>query len=570
VAAFLTLFAGLGMEMPAQDKGKPDKGKLDKGKPVVDKGVEAPVRPQVKYKLRSAVRTGYTRPGAPPDTINKDGKVRPVAWDPDFTGKLIGGTIYFAVLERTGNEGDSWGSGVDGFNDRFVEGKSFRNNYSPGLDKEAKYLYLYQVVNDRGLDPPSEGVVPAGFPPKDLRSLPIAGTALRLIVDPRYITSWGHFRGVGFNATVPDRDRKGDIREAADKTPEILPIAFSSNPSILSELPYHKYLDPSPAYPLRELRDSFGLGSAGLNLRASSAYAELLKKKKADAKAVSHFEENMLQSAVQAKEPDFVQIIYSGSQFQEGTQPATGILGGMARPVDPTEIVPHTDTTPAVAIFRADWRGANNNVKLGFHSVVYGFTTDLPPTDEPIRIEDPEAALKGAGVLDGIRPAADGLAPGVVPALAAGVAPGMAPTPVPAPASATPVAGGAGAGLLGGGPIGVAGGMPMGGGAGAFGGARPPIMGGGGGGFFGGGGAQDQQQPQDQNQTGSQIINVNNSQSQSQNQSQQQQQQQQQSQQQSIDQGVIPEPGAIILALLGLPGLWLAQRRFANRATVVA
>ena len=85
--------------------------------------------------------------------------------------------------------------------------------------------------------------------------------------------------------------------------------------------------------------------------------------------------------------------------------------------------------------------------------MVYGFTSDLPPIDETIRVEDENAArrLEAQRQQNG-RPGRVGpqrsrtqQAPGVVPA--AGVAPGTAPTPTPPAAGGAPIGG---AGLLGG------------------------------------------------------------------------------------------------------------------------
>ena len=53
-------------------------------------------------------------------------------------------TTNFAVFDLTGGQsGDTFGTGYDGFDTNFLSG-----NASPGLDTSAKYLYLYEVVND--------------------------------------------------------------------------------------------------------------------------------------------------------------------------------------------------------------------------------------------------------------------------------------------------------------------------------------------------------------------------------------------------------------------------------------
>src|SRR5262249_50346516 len=98
------------------------------------------------------VRAGFTRPGNPPDKLNDNGKIAHVAWSKDYRG--IGCTIYFMVLRRTGSIGDTYGSGIVDFDKRFVRGTEFDGDRSPYLSTStAKYLYLYQIVNDRGLEP---------------------------------------------------------------------------------------------------------------------------------------------------------------------------------------------------------------------------------------------------------------------------------------------------------------------------------------------------------------------------------------------------------------------------------
>lgn len=112
---------------------------------------------------RSSIEvSGYTRPGNPDDKFNSDGElIRQVA----FVGeglkkfKIMGGTVYFAVFRNTGLlEGDTFGTGMKDFDAKFEAGRSFKDSMSPRYDTRAKYLYLYQVVNDRNLDPrPEQG-----------------------------------------------------------------------------------------------------------------------------------------------------------------------------------------------------------------------------------------------------------------------------------------------------------------------------------------------------------------------------------------------------------------------------
>lgn len=93
----------------------------------------------------------------------------------------LDGTINFTVLDKLYDiRGDAWGSGFSGFNAAFRPGVDQNNRPSPALDVRAKYIYIYQVVNDG----PTQ--------------TPIDLTAVRLYVDPSYITSWGTLSNLGF------------------------------------------------------------------------------------------------------------------------------------------------------------------------------------------------------------------------------------------------------------------------------------------------------------------------------------------------------------------------------------
>ena len=112
---------------------------------------------------------GYTRPGSP------DGPKTIFVGNEEAKKKAIGGTVYYMVLERApGKEGDPWGTGVEDFIKAFRPGVEFNGAFSGGLDTSAKYLYLYQTVNDRG---PDSGNVKT--------------STVRLLLDPQHITSWG-------------------------------------------------------------------------------------------------------------------------------------------------------------------------------------------------------------------------------------------------------------------------------------------------------------------------------------------------------------------------------------------
>ena len=84
-----------------------------------------------------------------------------------------------------GEKDDIWGTGIKSFDKVFQPGIDLQGGSSPRLDSGARYLYLYQVVNDR----------------KTLT--PVSSESVRLVVDPSEITSWGHFPSLGF--TIPGK-----------------------------------------------------------------------------------------------------------------------------------------------------------------------------------------------------------------------------------------------------------------------------------------------------------------------------------------------------------------------------
>lgn len=507
--------------------------------------------PAAGNKARTPLRSGYTRPGNPPDEMEPSGKIRPIAYVGGSVKKVIGGTVYFSVFERVGlaSDGDAWGTGLGNLNEMFVEGQSFRGGFSPHLDTRGRYLYLYQLVNDRGLDRSAVMVAPAADDKKDLNTTDIAGYALRLSVDPRYITSWGYFKNAAFTAEVPNRGVSGEIVPAADGGDSKIALAVSSFQPILSDIPEKRYRNRSPALPLpADMVASWGVGAGTLNLKMVEDARQLARMQSEGIKLVG-FEQNKLNAASSAKTPEFVQILYASGMATGFTETAIG-----SEPSD--EIAP--------VVFRVDFR---NPLKPGEHSVVFGFTTDLPPQDEPLRIEDPVAAATGiraVGFGDGVTPGT-GIAPaaagvgagvgagtGIVPAAGTGVAPG----PVPAAAqAATGGSTGVMGGLSGMGGAGFGGGGFPAVGGGGLGGARSPGTGGGGGGITGGGeGDQGQNGNQDQNQNTKGDINFNVNLKNEQN----------NNNCCCCDNGggnVIPEPGSVILAVLGTPGLYYLWRR---------
>jgi len=289
----------------------------DKDQPVKDPVEKAPAEVGAGKNLQP-IKMGYTRPGYPNDVI-KDGTVIPVASDEAYKGRMIGGSIYFAVYQRVASPaaGDTFGTGIANFDDMFREGTGINGGFSPAFDTSARYLYVYQVVNDRGLDPPKD-VVPAAF--RNIRSEDLITSSIKLLVDPRDITSWGHFENAAFASTVVDRTLRGEIVLAADKiTEKTSRIAYSSNPSILASLPFHKYMDKSPAYPLRNLEATFGVDQSTVGLKKCKSYEELVALKKNKIELVN-WQDNMLVAAEGGKAPTYVQIVVPEYE-QYGTLP---------------------------------------------------------------------------------------------------------------------------------------------------------------------------------------------------------------------------------------------------------
>ncbi|MCI0641265.1 MAG: hypothetical protein L0Y72_00960 [Gemmataceae bacterium] len=493
-------------------------------------------------KFQSLVRAGYTRPGNPQDRVTKDGKIIPVVADPEYQGPIIGSTVYFAVFSNPLlEETQGYNLDVAHIVSNFVEGRSMENTVSPELDRKGKYLYLYQIVNDRGLDPPKDGIRPAVE--GDIETAEINHFALKLVVDPRYITSWGYFRNVTFSSNVQDKGAgKGGVVGAAEGKPAILPMAFSSDPAVLSSLPNQRFRDLCPAFSLGELLPGLALSPSTTGLDKSSHYQKLRDKAK-NKERLANWEDNQYRGAVEAaQEPDYVQVTYRG--FQENTEPM----------LDGRDI--------GYTVFRIDFKNYNT-LKTGGRSVVVGFTSDLPPTDEPIQIKgllpdtkekDKMARLFDVNFQDGeaLQEVAAQQAQAPTP-----TATGVAPTPIPnadaglSTSPPTSLGGGTGGGF--------GGGTPPAAGAG-LGAARAPSLATGSG---SGEGQGDAQTNQSQNQD--ERLNFNatliNFQAQAQAQAQFQSQVNNNNCCCDCNGHMIPEPGAFLLGLLGLPALFFIRRK---------
>jgi len=183
---------------------------------------------------------GYTRPGYPPSDPNA-APVRPVAEERGPRGP-IGGTVYFEVFDQEKGEGlpgDPWSSGIKGIAAGFVPGSDQSlTTSSPKLDTSARYLYLYQTINDRGAD-----------------SGNIKMSTVRLLIDPQYITSWGHF-----SFRTEKEGGKAEIRGVSftfeGKENKVVPVSTAN-----ADVSDRFYRDPAPHYPVPK---SLGLGEIPL------------------------------------------------------------------------------------------------------------------------------------------------------------------------------------------------------------------------------------------------------------------------------------------------------------------
>ncbi len=493
--------------------------------------------------------TGYTRPGEPPDPDQEQPR-----GDKPFPAVFMGGTVYFMVLDRAdGRDGDSWGTGLADFDARFVPGKGATDiGNSPGLDTGARYLYLYQVQNDR------EGA-----------NTNLTRATVRVIVPPYLITSWGHFgpprgaaagqgqgvSGVGFYAPAQEMG-VSVIRPVAPKVPAVSDAKYRDlAPAVEAPKPYSMGgIRVGPAQP------AAGEDVAGIEPDT----VELLGL--ADFGPLDRLEGKGGLTGLGVLDARFGPYHWPGNavlpwvdELRPGMGPRGVYAGFGADPLDGGRSRYDRRRSPAIrALFQKNPIPPRDTPPAspgGGRSVVFGFTTDFPPVYEPVRIQGP---VRGPAV-----PAAD-----VNIAEAAGpAANGTVPTPV-APAAPTPGVGGApgaAAGMMSG--MGSSGGGGIGGLGGGFGMAPAGITGGGGsGGGRGNGNGGNNQRPnqgqngnQNQNQTPTVIVRVGGTTVVvHQNQQQQQQQQQQQSQSSCCccntpTPNVVPEPASAVLAALGLP-----------------
>src|SRR5262249_1175746 len=144
----------------------------------------------------------------------------------------------------------------------------------------------------------------------------------------------------------------------------------------------------------------FALADANVGLNTTATSAAIAERKKAKGAALATWAENLFAAAQGGLEPEFVQVRPLGVE-------------GIAPPIEGVDVDRNDD--PALAVFRADWIKAQY-IGTGMNSVVIGFTTDLPPVDMAIRVDNGEAAAAAEGSQ-------------IIGLAGAGMAPGLAPSP---------------------------------------------------------------------------------------------------------------------------------------------
>ena len=523
--------------------------------------------------------TGYTRPGSPPDVV-KEGKIVPVAADDK---KAIGGTVYFRVYDLAeGQNTDTWGTGYKDLEKMFQPGLESTGRHSPALDRTARFLYVYQIVNDRG--------TPAR----------IHSATVRLLVEPGRITSWGYFasgkkgekdglKGVSFCRPLEDPKK-------------IVPVS-AEKPFVGPTLPEKLFKNPADHYPMPKTPTLCGMAvgnkpvandPAAVDTGRAPAAVVLMRSANFEGAPPPLPPPLGMGGAAPPGMPPLMGGPVGAAQFPFGGPmgfgppmmppgsylPPSSIYGpgytvpglgapNMFRPFPAVGGPGVAEDADHFAAIRADFYDANDMdgpLAPKQRSVIFGFTCNDPPAYDVVRVR---------GSSNPVVPVAPGT---TLPAPL--LCDGSVPVPVTLENAAGIVAGVSfPMGFSGGGSSGAAAGTGGGGFPGGFGGGigfGPGFGGGGGGGAPSGGGGggttpttptnqQQQQQQQQQTPAGTTVtVTVSQSQSQQQQQQQKQKQQQQQSQSQSntpVPVQVIPEPATVISALLGLPAFYFLRRK---------
>ncbi|MGF1580108.1 MAG: hypothetical protein ACFCD0_12165 [Gemmataceae bacterium] len=334
---------------------------------------------------------------------------------------------------------------------------------------------------------------------------PIRSTSIKLIVEMKDITSWGYFSGVGF-ATEGTANVKRNVRK-------VRPVSYGN--IVARERADRIYRDKAPFIPINK---RFFLTQVPTRRGQQAPGDE-------NGNKILRIQWDPLDPAIN---PDYV-ILLNRSDFK--------------------------DKRPS---FRAIW-SEKNAIEKDRRSTVFGFTSNLPPTLEPVRVRGQRVQIQDGKIV----PVLLDETPVNISQQLKGLADGVAPTPqpneyVPAPDEnkADPGFQNPGARSLSSG-IQQVGGVPLSGGQSLLpignndNDNTPPIIPG------GTGGTQTVQEPASESE-----LSVEVSQEQNVNQAQRQRQRNRQKQgQKGGTPAVVPAPPSLLLAGLGLPLLVFLQRR---------
>ncbi len=384
--------------------------------------------------------TGYTRIGSPPAEGRVDPKISPVAADRE--GKSLGVTVYYTVLDRRANGSrssatDTFGTGIADFDNFFVAGK---NSQRDRLDTGARYLYLYQVVNDSG------------------REAAVKSVSIRLIIDPRHISSWGYFaekqytertsstrKGLGFVGVAPakveGKDEPEPIRPVSTDTPAVTDTRYRSPaPAVTAIRPYGfaPITLGDRLIPAAATGDEIGREPETVLLVRNADFGDL--ENPYVARNLLRDDRHRLDDDFDADEQERIRIPNrEGERF----------------------------TRRRSAAVRAIWSD-DAPLRKRERSTIFGFTSDYPPTMESVAVgskfvgitgasgvddkgkavipaaKDKEPGEKQSGV-EGITPASGTPGKGTVPAVGSGSTPGTGTTPGTGAAPGTGTAPGSGA-----------------------------------------------------------------------------------------------------------------------------
>ncbi len=283
--------------------------------------------------------TGYTRPGTRKEADAKE--------------QWIGATVYFQVYDRAGGkEGDPWDTGIKDIEGYFVSGRrSGKEDSTSRLDTTARYLYLYQVMNDA-----DQG--------RNLASVTIT-------LESQRVTSFGKFvdleskykRGVGFAVALTDGKPEQAIRPISTKWKPFAKEKFAHPaPAILVRNKY--YTRPiqlgNKIVPAAEGED---VGRHPEEVILGWREKKALPKKEIEDKGAG---------AGKGRDSDRYLVRYELDQNLVAKQT------GSEKKAPTDQILDSTNNLVAV------WD--DSPLKPGDRSTLFGFTSNAPPRETPVQI----------------------------------------------------------------------------------------------------------------------------------------------------------------------------------------